>query len=177
VYDAVFTNMYDCDSTAVLDLTVNNSSIALIIQNNGGLVVTAADSYFWSTSEISQIITPTSAGWYWCVITDFNGCMSDTAFYEVLTTDINQIEGDISSLDVYPNPSRDIFNISFTSVQMQDLSVRIRNIIGEDLIKEDLIQFIGEYNKQINLEGKAKGIYFLEIETDHGIINKKLILQ
>ncbi|MBC8397730.1 MAG: T9SS type A sorting domain-containing protein [Flavobacteriales bacterium] len=31
--------------------------------------------------------------------------------------------------------------------------------------------------KQINLENNAKGIYFLEIETDEGIINKKLILQ
>jgi len=177
LYDSVFTNMTLCDSTAVLDLTINSSPIALLIQNNGDLVVTAADSYFWSTSETSQIITPTSVGWYWCVITDFNGCLSDTAFYEVITTDINQIEGNILSLDIYPNPSRDVFNISFTSVQKQDLKVRIRNLIGEELISDDLQQFIGEYTKQINLEDKAKGIYFLEVETDDGIINKKLILQ
>jgi hypothetical protein len=177
VYDSVFTNMYGCDSTAVLDLTINSIPVALIIQNSGDLVVTAADSYFWSTSETSQIITPTSVGWYWCVITDFNGCLSDTAFYEVITTDINQIEGNILSLDIYPNPSRDVFNISFTSVQKQDLKVRIRNLIGEELISDDLQQFVGEYTKQINLEDKAKGIYLLEIETDAGIINKKLILQ
>jgi len=177
VYDSVFTNMYGCDSTAVLDLTINSIPVALIIQNSGDLVVTAADSYFWSTSETSQIITPTSVGWYWCVITDFNGCLSDTAFFEVLSTDIYLIEGNILSLDIYPNPSRDVFNISFTSVQKQDLRVRIRNLIGEELISDDLQQFVGEYTKQINLEDKAKGIYLLEIETDDGIINKKLILQ
>jgi hypothetical protein len=33
------------------------------------------------------------------------------------------------------------------------------------------------YLKQINLTNNAKGIYFLEIEMDDGIINKKLILQ
>jgi len=38
-------------------------------------------------------------------------------------------------------------------------------------------QFIGEYTKQINLSDNAKGIYFLEIETNEGVINKKLILQ
>ena len=83
----------------------------------------------------------------------------------------------INNLDVYPNPSRDIFNISFTSEQVQNLKVRILNVIGEVLVTESLEQFIGEYTKQINLKEYSKGIYFLEIKTDAGIINKKLILQ
>ena len=60
---------------------------------------------------------------------------------------------------------------------MQDLKVRVLNIVGEKIMSENLQQFVGEYTKQINLEGNAKGIYFLEIETDDGVINKKLILQ
>ncbi|MDB4250923.1 T9SS type A sorting domain-containing protein [Flavobacteriales bacterium] len=90
-----------------------------------------------------------------------------------------RIEGGttIANLTIYPNPSRDIFNISFTSKDKQNLRVRILNVIGEELINENLEQFIGEYTKQINLSDNAKGIYFLEIETNDGIINKKLILQ
>ncbi len=83
----------------------------------------------------------------------------------------------INQLAIYPNPSRDIFNISFTSEEIQNLEVRILNILGEELINENLEQFIGEYTKQINLSNNAKGIYFLEIETNDGVINKKLILQ
>jgi len=83
----------------------------------------------------------------------------------------------INNLDIYPNPSRDIFNISFTSEDKQNLRVRIMNVIGEELINENLEQFIGEYTKQINLSDNAKGIYFLEIETNDGVINKKMILQ
>jgi len=82
----------------------------------------------------------------------------------------------ITNLDVYPNPSRDIFNISFTSEDVQDLKVRIMNVIGEELINDRLEQFIGEYTKQINLSDYAKGIYFLEIKTNDGVINKKLML-
>jgi hypothetical protein len=83
----------------------------------------------------------------------------------------------IANLDVYPNPSRDVFNISFTSEGIQDLKVRVLNLIGEELINDKLEQFIGEYTKAIDLSENAKGIYFLEIETNDGIINKKLILQ
>jgi hypothetical protein len=42
---------------------------------------------------------------------------------------------------------------------------------------DDLQQFIGEYTKQITLNENAKGIYFLEIESNGGVNNKKLILQ
>ena len=36
---------------------------------------------------------------------------------------------------------------------------------------------IGEYRNSISLEEYSKAIYFLEIQTDDGIVNKKLILQ
>ena len=70
-----------------------------------------------------------------------------------------------------------MFNVTFTSEAIQDLKVRILNLIGEELINEELQQFVGEYTKQIDLSNNAKGIYFLEIQTNDGIINKKLILQ
>ena len=84
----------------------------------------------------------------------------------------------INNLDVYPNPSRDIFNVTFTSEDVQNLEVRIINVIGEVVYTEDLVQFVGEYTKQVDLAALIlKGVYFLEITTDNGVINKKLILQ
>ena len=80
-------------------------------------------------------------------------------------------------MDVYPNPSKDVFNITFTSERVQDLRVRVLNVVGEEIVKEELQQFVGEYTKQINLEDNAKAIYFLEIETNNDIVNMKLILQ
>jgi len=99
--------------------------------------------------------------------------------FGVWTQPTNRIEGgeSISNLDVYPNPSRDVFNITFTSELIQDLSLRVVNVVGEEIVGEEAQQFIGEYTKQISLKDYAKGIYFLEIETNNGIINKKLILK
>jgi hypothetical protein len=116
----------------------------------------------------------------WC---DPNGgaykAPSWTSFIYWTQPTVIRVEGGttINNLDVYPNPSRDIFNVSFTSEDAQDLKVRILNVVGEELISDDLQQFVGEYTKQIDLTNNAKGIYFLEIETYNRIINKKLILQ
>ena len=90
-------------------------------------------------------------------------------------TDINEL--DIVDLTIYPNPSRDIFNITFESNKKQNLEIRIINVIGDRVFIESKQQIIGEYTKQINLAEYPKAIYFLEIETDDGVINKKLILQ
>jgi hypothetical protein len=82
----------------------------------------------------------------------------------------------IKNLDVYPNPSRDIFNIRFVSEKIQDLSIRVVNIMGELVYEEKANQFIGEYTKKIDLVDSSKGIYFIEIVTNNGIVNKKIIL-
>ena len=70
-----------------------------------------------------------------------------------------------------------MFNVTFTSEDVQDLKVRVINVIGEELISDNLQQFIGEYTKKIDLTNNAKGIYFLEITTNNGLVSKKLVLQ
>jgi hypothetical protein len=116
----------------------------------------------------------------WC---DPNGGAYNSLAWTALTTWTQptsvRVEGGIAinNLAVYPNPSRDIFNVSFVSEDAQDLKVRIINVVGEVIISEDLEQFIGEYTKQIDLASYIKGIYFLEITTNNGVVNKKLILQ
>ena len=85
--------------------------------------------------------------------------------------------GTISKLDVYPNPSKDVFNVMFTSEGVQDLEVRVINIVGEIIYIDYLEQFVGEYTKSIDLATYTKGVYFLEITTDNGVVSKKLVLQ
>ena len=95
------------------------------------------------------------------------------------TQPTSRIEGGsaLANLDVYPNPSRDVFNVAFTSEDVQDLEVRVINVVGEVVYTEDLQQFVGEYTKSIDLGSYTQGVYFLEITTNNGVVNKKLILQ
>ena len=91
-----------------------------------------------------------------------------------------RLEGEntaITNLEVYPNPSRDIFNVSFVSDEIQNLEISIINVVGEAVYTADLDQFVGQFTKEVSLATYPKGVYFLEITTDKGVINKKLILQ
>jgi hypothetical protein len=180
-YTDTILNSNGCLSIIYTNLTVGsylNSSITQVgsvLEStvNGGFM---PYSYLWNTLATTEDINITSNGLYWLVVTDSLSCPVDTAYYNgELHTSISEIG--ISDLKVYPNPSRDIFNIVFSSNTIQNLDVRVINVVGEVIVSEELDQFLGEYSKQINLEKNAKGIYFLEIETNDGIINKKLILQ
>jgi len=112
-------------------------------------------------------------------MTSYQGSLTPPVLWMQPSAPVIRIDGGeaITSLDVYPNPSRDIFYVTFMSEDIQDLEVRIINIIGEVIVTENLEQFVGEYNKQVDLTNNTKGIYFLEIKTNDGVINKKLILQ
>ena len=66
--------------------------------------------------------------------------------------------------------------MTFTSEDVQNLEVRIINVIGEVVYTEDLVQFVGEYTKQVDLFNYTKGVYFLEITTVNEVFNSKLIL-
>jgi len=162
-------------------LSPGNIITASITQNGGvitanGFSGTPPYSYVWSTGQSTQDIVPTVGGSYSVVVTDINGCVSDPVIYIFsITSSVEDIS--IKNISIHPNPSRDVFNITFKTEEKQNLKMRIVNVLGEQLITENLYQFVGSYTKQINLTNKAKGIYFLEIETEDGKINKKLVLQ
>jgi len=78
---------------------------------------------------------------------------------------------------MYPNPTTGEFYVNFQSEEIQNIEVKLTNTIGEIIYFEDLGVFVGEYTHRFNISEYPKGIYFLEITTDKGVINKKLILQ
>ena len=83
----------------------------------------------------------------------------------------------ITNLLIYPNPSDGIINIEFSSDITLDFSLSLLNLIGQLVIIDKQELFSGEYVKQVDVSNYANGIYFIEVKTDNGVINKKLILQ
>ena len=53
--------------------------------------------------------------------------------------------------------------MTFTSEDVQDLEVRVINIVGDVIYTENLQQFVGEYTKSIDLATYTKGVYFLAL--------------
>jgi hypothetical protein len=71
----------------------------------------------------------------------------------------------VANLDVYPNPSRDVFNISFTSQESQTITVKVVDMIGKEIFTQEMSDFNGSYNQLINLSNEPNGIYLLKINS------------
>ena len=107
------------------------------------------------------------------IIDDGTGEFSSLAECEANCNATSIIENNLE-VNIYPNPSSNIFNLEFDLDSEAEMSVT--NILGEQVYFEST-KSIGEFNTQIDLSNYSKGIYNLTIKTSDGISNHKLILQ
>jgi len=92
-YTATLTNAQGCDSTATLNLTINNSS-------TGSETVTACDTYTWSANGT----TYTSSGTYTAVLTNTHGCDSTVTLNLTINNSTSGSES-VSACDFYTWPA------------------------------------------------------------------------
>ena len=50
------------------------------------------------------------------------------------------------------------------------------NSLGQEISKNKIDDFIGQYKKIIDVSYLSKGVYFIQLKTDNEIFNKKIIL-
>jgi hypothetical protein len=83
----------------------------------------------------------------------------------------------MDNLNVYPNPNRGLFNISFISEKIDNFEITIIDAFGKLVSQEEKQDFIGEYTKQVDLSDYPRGIYMIQIRTIDSFISKRIVLQ
>jgi hypothetical protein len=69
----------------------------------------------------------------------------------------------VRGLSVYPNnPKTDVLNIRFSSQEKGDVSIKVMDLKGNVVAKDEIKDFTGEYVGQINI-GKQKGVVFVMV--------------
>jgi hypothetical protein len=81
------------------------------------------------------------------------------------------------NLNIYPNPTRGLFNVSFITEKADNFEITIIDAFGKLVSKEDKQDFIGEYTKQVDLSDFPRGIYMLQIRTQSSFVSKRIVLQ
>lgn len=100
-----------------------------------------------------------------------------TAYYDtILTTAINE-RIVFSKLSIYPNPTDDVLNISFTSDQAQEVHFEIIDFGGRIVINNTIKAKQGQNNHSLITSDFSSGIYYLRITGHRGVINKKLVIE
>ncbi len=178
VHVLTLTNQSGCDSTVVLDLTVNTTPVATLENRENILHAGNADSYVWINCEDNTVIDgaaeqeyiPVASGSYAVVVTA-GGC-SDTS--DCVTVDLTA--GSVPGLNgghaisVAPNPTGN-HTVIRSEYPLQDALLRIVNISGQVLHQNVLNGAVFD----LDMTAFAPGIYFVEIQDKDRSVRLKLV--
>ena len=78
---------------------------------------------------------------------------------------------------MYPNPSTGKFTIKFYIKRPVTIELKITNSLGQEILREKLNKFKGSYNRQLDLEQYPTGNYHLQLRSEQGVINNKIIIE
>lgn len=112
------------------------------------------------------------------MVTDANSCQNSTS-QNITVIDCTGIEEYVfgESINVYPNPTSGMFNITIANANFAELTINITDIQGKVVFNEVDKNITADYNKQINLEQFAKGIYYIKLSNGAEMSIRKLIIQ
>lgn len=84
---------------------------------------------------------------------------------------------EVSDLNIFPNPGTGNFNLKFNLNNKEKTEIKIFDINGKVVYKENIDKFDGEYNKKIDISGEGKGTFFIQINQGDKKINRKIIIE
>ncbi|MBL4652216.1 MAG: T9SS type A sorting domain-containing protein [Flavobacteriales bacterium] len=126
-------------------------------------------TYLWDDASAQTTADATNLlpGSYSCTITDNNGCSSISSAATV--TGINQAIIN-NMITVFPNPSNGFVTINSNDVKAS--SYAVYNSLGAVVLSGT----INATTEVVELNTLENGLYFLDIQSDKGIIKKKITL-
>ncbi|MGV3538909.1 MAG: T9SS type A sorting domain-containing protein [Rufibacter sp.] len=88
-----------------------------------------------------------------------------------------KVDTDERSLSVFPNPSNGIITISFDGFEGKKTELRIMNVIGNIVYQEVVPDPKERFQKTVDLNKLAKGLYYVKLETASYSEVRKVVLR
>lgn len=78
---------------------------------------------------------------------------------------------------VYPNPTTGEVTLDVKDLNFDRMNVTVLNMLGEVVIAENHSNVLAQSKYQLNLSNFAKGMYLVRINTEQGVVTKRITLQ
>jgi len=75
------------------------------------------------------------------------------------------------ALNIFPNPNKGLFTISFTDASEENVKFCVQNLLGETIYMSNTAT-----NKEVNLPNLISGTYFVYLQTADKIYTQKIII-
>ena len=175
-YVDVLTVVNGCDSTLTTILVVNPAID--VTTNLSGLTISANESsatYQWIdcdnsnqpiAGETNQTFTASSNGNYAVIVTQ-NSCSDTSACVNISTVGIKDVSK-ANTVNIYPNPSNGIYNISGLALNSK--------IVVYDAIGQIIYTSITTESKEtVDISKLPNGVYVIQLNSENRTTTKKVI--
>ncbi len=85
------------------------------------------------------------------------------------------VSADENDLNIYPNPAKDNLNVNYHSNEASTLSIKVIDMLGNVIVKEEKQVTEGNNDLQLQLSDLSNGIYFINVDGK-GISQKRKIV-
>ena len=176
-YVVFVTDANGCVNTDTVVVTIKpNPLVPLVTVSFDTLWSTPSFAYQWFFNGVAingatmQYHIPTQNGNYYVEVFDNLGCSTTSQITVVNDVSVSELIG-LSSIRIFPNPSRGEFFISLNSSDKYLL--HIYNVSGELVFT----QAISSGSQKIDISTYPKGMYLLQISDGENVLNKKIVLE
>lgn len=154
--------------TVTQQTTGNDASIDIDVE--GG---TEAYTYAWSNGETTEDIDGLSDGTYTVVVTDDNGCMDSATF---IVDDLGLEDFAAGWLQLYPNPTTGIVNISITNYPGEAIALEVHDVTGKIVRQSVITGEAGTLETTCDLTYLAPGNYTITLGNEQVSHTQQFVL-
>jgi len=108
-------------------------------------------------------------GSYYCLNPFAYYYVDDVSLVKCSNEGVDELGISNEELGIYPNPTTGVFTIHSKFSKIKE--VRVYNVLGSEILK----QVQNDQSTTIDISTVSKGIYFAEIQTDMGVVRKKIV--
>lgn len=154
-----------------LSTTSGSATYQWTIYVDGGSPIT-------STSQSPTGIVYNEQGSFSVELTVTDTCGTDTKTMQsyinvICPTDVHSVTAN-NKIDIYPNPTTDIVNISADNITNGDYHFVIQNVLGQTIQTKSIKVRSGKLSESISLAPYAAGIYTLQVKGGSLNLSKKI---
>ncbi|MEO8760232.1 MAG: thiol protease/hemagglutinin PrtT [Bacteroidia bacterium] len=177
----VFTST-DCGATWVSRRAFTATSLAALSGGPGTVAYMPSASQFTTyTVNINAVATNNTVMFKWVFTAGTsignNVYLDDINIVDAAAAGIKNIEA-TTGLNIYPNPSAGIVNVSFNLTEKQNVSVNVVDMLGRTVETIPAQQYAsGETVLTIGSKAYQAGVYFVNINMNGQQVSKKIIVE
>jgi hypothetical protein len=145
--------------------TQGNSSTSF---SNPNVIIYAPNQGFYGTDSMEYRITYQAAPNLSAIAKIYFTVIDNSSVEEIFAG---------GSLAVFPNPAQDKINLSFNLKKDTQINLMLSDISGKQLISEHHEAPMGQNQMSFDVSSFAKGIYVLNINTEKGTLNYKVVIK